>query len=343
MPTSAAVNTPLPDDTLPLGKLPPALLASLLRRLPDDPRVVLGPRVGEDAAVIDMGDRYLVAKTDPITFASDEIGWYAVHVNANDIATTGATPRWFLATVLLPGGVADAALAERIFTQLTDACADLGIALVGGHTEITHGLDRPLVIGMLLGEVAKADLVLTGGAQPGDRVLLTKGVPVEATAIIAREKRGELADHFDAAFLDRAAAFLTQPGISVVPEARLATQAGGVTSMHDPTEGGLATALWELAEACGQTARITAAQWPVLPEGERLCAHYGLDPLGAIASGALLLTVRPDRVPDAQAALQAAGIPVYELGVIAAGEAQVIWRDARLPRPARDEVAKLFD
>ncbi|MBN1965877.1 MAG: AIR synthase, partial [Anaerolineae bacterium] len=291
---------------------------------------------------IDMGDRYLVAKTDPITFASDEIGWYAVNVNANDVATTGAVPRWFLATVLLPGGLADAAMAERIFTQLADACAALSITLVGGHTEITHGLDRPLVVGTLLGEVAPDALVLTGGAGPGDVVLLTKGVPVEATAIIAREKRAELLPHFGEDFLDRAAAFLHEPGISVVRDARVAVAAGGVTSMHDPTEGGLATALWELAEASGHTVRITSAQWPLLEAGERLCAFYGLDPLGAIASGALLLTVRADAAAGVIAALREAGIAVYRLGEVSGGP-PVVLREGPLPRPPRDELTKLFE
>lgn len=331
------------DPVLPLGKLPADLLATLLSRLPADPRVVVGPRIGEDAAVIDMGECYLVAKTDPITFATDAIGWYAVQVNANDLATTGATPRWFMATVLLPGGQADRALAERIFTQITSACAALGITLIGGHTEITYGLERPIVAGFMLGEVEKDRLVTTAGAQAGDAILLTKGIPIEATAIIARERRAELLRHFDQALVDRAAAYLTAPGISVVPDARAACAAGGVTSMHDPTEGGLATALWEVAEASGRALDLDVAEWPLLEEGRQLCAHYGLDPLGAIASGALLLTVRPEAEAGVRAALGASGISVYRLGQVAAGPVTVRRRGAILPRPARDEIARLFE
>ena len=127
------------DHLLPAGKLPLPLLEKLLTRFaPNDPRIIVGPRAGEDAAVFDFGDRYLVAKTDPITFATSEIGWYAVNVNANDVAVMGATPRWFLATVLLPAGQATAEMAERIFAQIADACAALGVSLAGGHTEITH-------------------------------------------------------------------------------------------------------------------------------------------------------------------------------------------------------------
>ncbi len=330
------------SGTLLPGKLPPALLRSLLGGLPQDPSVIVGPGVGEDAAVIELGERYLVAKTDPITFATDEIGWYAVQVNANDLAATGATPRWFMATVLLPAATADEALATQIFEQIVNACRAIGVTLVGGHTEITGGIDRPIVVGMMLGEVDPGRLVLTGGAQPGDAILLTKGVPIEATSIIAREKRDELGAHFDAAFLDRAAAFLQEPGISVLEDARVACSAGGVTAMHDPTEGGLATALWELAEASNCALAIQPGAWPVLDEGAQLCAFFGLDPLAAIASGALLLTVRPEARKAVMAALQAAEIPVFWLGQVEAGPVDVRVGGEPLARPARDEIARLF-
>ncbi len=323
----------MPEPLLPLGKLPPDLLAALLNKLPTDPRVVVGPRVGEDAAVIDMGDRYLVAKTDPITFATDEIGWYAVQVNTNDLATTGAVPRWFMASVLLPSGLADAAMAERIFTQISEACQTLNIALVGGHTEITYGLDRPIVMGTLLGEVAKDRLISTGGARPGDIVLVTKGIAVEATSIIAREKREELVRIFGNELIDRAAGYLTDPGISVLKDAQIALRAGHVTSMHDPTEGGLATALWELAEASNTTVTVTIDDWPILPESNLLCAHYGLSPLGAIASGALLLTVDPASALSVKNALAAEAIAVYEIG----------HHGKPLFRPERDEITRLFE
>jgi len=155
----------------PLGKLPAEHLARLLARYtPSDPRVVLGPGIGRDAAVISFGDRYLIAKTDPITFATDEIGWYAVHVNANDVACTGATARWFLATLLLPEGHAPPSLVDDIFDQIASACDELGVALVGGHTEITHGLDRPIVVGCMLGEVTPEKLV-----RPDRRARTTSG------------------------------------------------------------------------------------------------------------------------------------------------------------------------
>ena len=174
------------------GKLPLDLLSRLLAGIPqDDPRVVVGPRAGEDAALIDFGDRYLAAKTDPITFATDLIGWYVVQVNANDLAAMGATPKWLMATLLFPEGTRPDEV-EEAFSQLGSACAELGVTLVGGHTEITYGLSRPLAVGAMLGEVEKGREVLTSGARPGDSIVLTKGIAIEGAAVLARESAPEL-------------------------------------------------------------------------------------------------------------------------------------------------------
>jgi hydrogenase maturation factor len=217
------------------------------------------------------------------------------------------------------------------------------VAVVGGHTEITYGLDRPLVIGCMFGEVAKDKLVTTGGAQVGDTVLLTKGVPIEGIAILAREKREALAAHFDTDMLDRCANFLYEPGISVVRDAAVAMSVGGVTSMHDPTEGGVATALWELADASGHGIQLSCAEPdPFLPESA-LCTALGLDPWGVIASGALLLTARPDRVEAMQAAFREAGIRLFALGNMSEQAGVYAPDGSVLIRPARDEIAKLFE
>jgi hydrogenase expression/formation protein HypE len=333
---------------LPVGKLPPQLLARLLgRNLPSDPRVIVGPRVGEDAAVLDMGDRYLVATADPITFATDEAGWYALHVNANDLAVRGARPLWFLATVLLPEGGATETSVERLFAEIGEGCAELGVALIGGHTEVTAGLPRPIVSGCMLGEVAKDRLVTTGGAQPGDALLLTKGVPLEGAAIIAREcaaeaeRRGVAAD-----VVKRARDFLRRPGISVVPEARLACDAGRVHAMHDPTEGGLATACWELAQAGDVGLRVDRERIPVLPEGRALCEAFGLDPLGTIASGALLLAVAADDAARVAAACRGAGIDCAEIGRVTEASKGVSLATAGHARPMptfhQDEITRIF-
>jgi len=198
-------------DVLPLGKLSPELMSDLLERhtfcFPDD-RVLVYPGVGEDAAVIDVGERWLVAKTDPITFASDEIGWYAVHVNANDIAAAGGVPRWFLSTLLLPESGTGQSLVERIMGQIAAACRSLGVVPCGGHTEITYGLDRPIVVGTMLGDLEPGKLVRSCDVQVGDVILITKGVAVEGTAIMARERERELGARFSTEFLDPCKGFL---------------------------------------------------------------------------------------------------------------------------------------
>src|SRR5215468_8032188 len=191
-----------PKTVLPVGKLPPEHLRSLLRHLPKhDPRLLVGPQIGEDAAVIDAGDRYLVVATDPITFATDHIGRYAVHINANDVAVLGARPLWFFLVMLLPEKGTTPELAEAIMTDVRNTCKELDVALGGGHTEITQGLDRPILVGQMLGEVAPNRLVRKTRVAIGDKILLTRGVAIEGTAILAREKSEALQGRVDADLL----------------------------------------------------------------------------------------------------------------------------------------------
>ena len=334
---------------LPTGKLPADLLQAVLdKHAAPDARVVVGPRIGEDAAVIDLGDRYLVAAADPITFATDELGWYALHVNANDIVVRGATPRWFLATILLPAGTTDDGAVRTLFEQLGEACEALEVALVGGHTEVTPSVARPVVSGTMLGEVAKDKLVTTGGAQVGDAVVLTKGVPLEGAAIIAREKEAELlARGVRPSVIRKAKAFLRTPGISVRPEAEIACEVARVHAMHDPTEGGIATALHELAAAAGVGLRIDHDCIMVLPEGRALCEAFGLDVLGTIASGALLLTLAPPEAGLVLHALARESIDCHFIGQVVAPEHGVTLvegtRQWPLPTFPRDEIARLFE
>ena len=336
------------QTVLPVGKLPPALLARLLEQYTiSNDRVAVGPRIGEDTTAVDFGDRYLLAKTDPITFVAEDIGYYAINVNANDIACSGGEPKWFLATVLLPEGKTDESLVERLFRQLHDACAELGVAFCGGHTEVTYGLDRPIVVGSMLGEVSKDRLVTTGGATPGDDLILTKGIAIEAASIIAREKADYLAAEFSEELVERARNFLRDPGISVLRDARVATRAGEVHAMHDPTEGGLATGLHELADAANVGVKVWFDRIPMLPEAKLLCDEFGLDPLGAIASGALLIAVTPETSEQVVKELKEAGIRAAVIGkVVPAEEGRTLVLEEEempLPRYNQDEIAKLFD
>lgn len=330
------------------GKLPNDVLARLLAKVqPHDPRIVLGPGIGRDAAVIDNGGpKLLVAKTDPITFAADLIGWYAVHINANDIACMGARPAWLMTSVLLPQG-APPEMAESIFDQVLEACETLGIELVGGHTEITYRLDRPIVVAALLGEVEREELVTPEGARPGDALLLTKGIAIEGTAVLGREAGEKLAElGMTAAEIEEAKRCLFEPGISVLGEARAACEAVRVHAMHDPTEGGLATALYEMAEASGCGLAVDGSRIDVLPITGRLCRAAGLDPLGLLASGALLMAVAEEDAESALRAIRAAGVKAERIGRVQPASGGVIMNGDILGRPVprfvRDEVARFY-
>jgi hydrogenase expression/formation protein HypE len=298
--------------------------------------------------VIDMGTKYLVAKTDPITFTAERIGWYAVNINANDIATLGAQPRWFLATLLLPERDTTPTLAKGIFQDVLRACRSLGITLCGGHTEITSGLERPIVVGLMLGEVEKPRLVRKESQRPGDLVILTKGVAVEGTAILAREKTRRLEDALGQTMVRRARRLLFHPGISVVREALLAVRWGAIHAMHDPTEGGLLSGLYELARAGGVGLRIWLDKVPVLPETRAFSRVLGFDPLALIASGALLLVASARTAGRVLEALARAGISAAIIGEVRrASEGISVLEPAgarlrALAVPTRDEIARLL-
>jgi len=333
-------------DTFPLGKLPPEELMRWFSRLdPKDPRVILGPGIGLDCAVIDFGESLLVAKSDPITFTAMDIGWYAVQVNANDIVTTGARPKWFLVTLLLPEEGMNRTTIDTIFTQIQSACSELDISIIGGHTEITMGLDRPILSGTMLGEVERDSLITPQGARPGDALLLTKGIPLEAASILAREFADDL-NRIEPEVLQRARDYLTHPGISVFKEALLAAKTGKVTAMHDPTEGGILSGLWELSDAASVGLEIQLPSIPILPEAQWICRALQVDPLSAIASGSLLLTVEASGLSEVKKVVQQNGIPIAQIGWVIEqkGVFEGFQEERReIPRPSRDALADLFE
>ena len=331
-----------------IGKFPPSLLDRLLRKPGiTDPRVVLGPEIGEDASVLDLGgDTLLLAKCDPITFATDRIGWYAVQVNANDIACTGGVPRWFLATLLIPECFTEDQ-AEELFTEVLDACNSIGVALVGGHSEVTYGIDRPIVSGTMLGEVARNRLVRTGGAQEGDSIVVTKGIAIEGTALLALERAEDLrkAGVSDDT-ITLSVGLLHSSGISVVADAQIACTTTQVHSMHDITEGGLITGLREVAAASKLGLAIEEGSVPVLPTTSEVCQALDLDPLGLLASGALIITLPSDNVPSLLNNLEKAGIDGWEIGMMMAPEEGLVYisreGEVELPQFNRDELARYF-
>lgn len=333
---------------LPIGKLPPTLLDSIVSKAPiTDKRVILGPGTGIDCAVIDNGETYLVMKTDPITLTSENIGWYAVQINVNDIVTTGAKPKWMLATILLPENQTTTESVEKISQQLFDACKLFNISFVGGHTEITHDLNRPVIAATLIGEVMKDDFISPRGVNTGDKVLITKGIPIEATAIIASDFGSSLIEVLSTREIQLAKNYLHIPGISVFQDATLALDCGGVTAMHDPTEGGLAAALWELSLASQKKIVFYPEDVPISEISRKICRYFNLNPLNLIASGALLMTVSPNKCTEIIEKLKEHHIVCKEIGSIQELGEGVFLSDRRsmtaLARPERDDLTKLYD
>ena len=299
----------------PTGKVPSDILRRVVfERLgvPCD-RLLQGPHVGEDAAVIDLGDRVLVVATDPITGAVGNVGWLAVHINANDVASTGARPLWFLCVTLLPEGAGEELL-EGIMEQMHAACIEVGVSLVGGHTETTPGLDRPILIGFMMGEAAKDRYVTTGGAKPGDKIILTKGAGIEGTAVLAGDLEKVLRNKVDERTLSSAQRMIER--ISVVPEAMKAVELGGVHSLHDPTEGGILNGVWELAEAARVGAVIWEEEVPVAEETRIVCEALEVDPLKLMGSGALIIVVEPERAGEMVEALQEMSVEASVIGEV---------------------------
>jgi len=336
-------------SSLKAGKLPPELLKRLLDRIDiRDPRVLQGPGVGEDAALIDYDDTVLVVKSDPITFATELIGWYAVQVNANDVACMGARPRWFVATLLLPEG-SEQGQVESIFDQILSACSALDVTLVGGHTEVTYGLPRPILVGAMLGEVAKGKEVRNSNVQVGDRLILTKGIAIEGTALLAREAPEQLL-HLGIANQSISAAqqLLFSSGISVVQDAFIACNAiAQPHGLHDPTEGGLASGIREMAVASGVGITVHEERVHIFHETVQLCKALKLDPLGLLASGALLIAVSEEDTPSLLEALHNEGIEACPIGEAVPKEEGIslITRTGEhkcLPEFERDELARFF-
>jgi len=331
---------------LPTGKLPNDLLRQFLNQFRvADPTVLINPGVGEDIAAVDIESKeVLVLKSDPITFATDAIGQYAVLVNANDIATSGADPRWFLTTLFFPYGTT-ASQIRHVVNELKVFCQRWGITLCGGHTEITDAVTRPIIAGMMAGTVSRRDLIDKRNIEKGDRVLFTKGVAVEGTAIIAREFGERLRQMgMTAKEIDRCRRFIDK--IGVIAEAKIAAAILGTSAMHDVTEGGLATALEEISVAGGHKIKVYPDKIPVFPETRKICDLLGIDPLGLIGSGSLLICCRKAGCEKLMADVRDAGIEIACIGeVMDKGQGVNAYkknRQARWPTFEVDEITKLF-
>jgi hydrogenase expression/formation protein HypE len=277
---------------LPPGKIPIDILKEVVFKNLGATRneVTLGPAAGIDGAVLDVGNKNAIVSMDPITGAVERIGWEAVNINANDVATFGVEPAFFFSCLLLPEN-ADSKIVETISTQMHNAAKGLGIAIVGGHCESTPGLANPIVVGCIMGLTEKGKFVTSAGAKAGDKLILTKSAGIEGTAILASDREAELSKILSPEILENAKRFYNQ--ISVVKDALTAYKSGGVHAMHDPTEGGILNGIHEVADASGLGVHIFEEKITVEPETAKICRFYEIDPLQLIGSGALLISADP--------------------------------------------------
>jgi len=297
------------------GKVPTEVLEKIVFRNLGAKRgdVVLSPSVGEDAAIVQAGNVVLAISSDPITGAEKWLGWLAVHVSANDVATRGVQPRWFNSIILLPKN-STTELVEKICTQMDKAAHQLNVAIVGGHCEVTPGIDHPIVSGCAIGVAENGKYVTCSGARIGDQIILTKGTGIEGTAILASDRRAELLKVFDESFLDKAENFFEK--ISVVKDAITAFRIGGVSAMHDPTEGGVAGGLHELADAANVGFQVYEKEILVPEETRKICAHFEVDPLQLISSGSLLIVAEEEKTDEIISSLSRNGVQSSIIGEV---------------------------
>jgi hydrogenase expression/formation protein HypE len=330
------------EERLRTGKLPPELLRRLvLSRLgARRPETLVHAALGVDAAAVEFDGWACVLKTDPITTASAGAGRLAVLVACNDLAAMGAEPLGVLSTLLFPTGVTAAEIGE-LAAEIDDAARDLNVEVLGGHTEVAPGLSAPLVVMASVGRARPDRLLTAAGARPGDALVLTKAAALEGTSILAVDFAARLTGRVSEALLDEARAYRRE--VSVVPEGLAAAELGA-TAMHDPTEGGIVGALWEMAEASGTGFRVEEARIPVRPATAAICAALNVDPLRLIASGALLVAC-PDG-PAMVRGLAERGVPATVIGEVTAGPRELVHPDGTVrtvETVGRDELYRVLE
>ncbi|OYT31561.1 MAG: AIR synthase [Thermofilum sp. ex4484_79] len=304
------------------GKLPSNLLKEkvLDKMYTRDSSVLLGPQVGEDFAVLKTSKELLVVHSDPITGAIKNIGWYAVHIVCNDIATSGVRPKWLIPVILIPVGRED--LLDEIINDISSVAKELGVIIVGGHTEFTPGLDRPIISMTAIAEADLNEVVLTKNSKPGDLIILTKGVGIEGTSIIANELEDVLSKHIGRPLIESAKR-LSQM-ISVVKDAQIAVNTGGVHAMHDPTEGGIAMGLQELAITSRYGIEVYEEKMIFLNETLKITNALDIDPLRLMSSGSLLIVASKDKASDIVSNLKREGINASIIGSIIEDKNRVV-------------------
>lgn len=324
------------------GKIAPEELSQLLKETSRAPEIIVGAEAGEDAAVV-HGDGIIIITADPITFTEENIGAYTVAVNCNDIVAMGGIPKYLTTTILLPPDYNPEKL-PAIFKEISIACRQAGVLWVGGHTEVTSAVTRIVISAQMVGSLFKKPTV-TSGAQAGELLVMSKWAGLEATTILAREKKKVCLKLLGREGFKRVLAWLHDPGISIIREGRILKETG-ITAGHDPTEGGIATGIHEIASRSGVGVRIDSTKINIREETLELCSYFKLDPLGILSSGVFLFTAPPQLAGDACAKLNKGGIPAAVIGEITPDPGEIILMQGEkagpLPIYSKDELLKVL-
>ncbi len=273
-----------------IGKIPADVLEKIVlkplteNKIRED--VIIRPATGEDCAAIDMEDKLCVVSSDPITGADNDAGYLAVHINCNDIASAGAEPVGILLTVLLPPGT-DEKLLMELSKGAKRAADELGIEILGGHTEVTAAVNKPVISGTAIGKAQRGAFVSTSGAKVGQDIIITKWAGLEGTAVIAADNEKYLREILGDDIVGSAMEFKNH--ISVVKEALVAASMGA-TCIHDATEGGVLGAIWEVCSCSCVGCEVEELLIPIRKETAAIAAVAGIDPLRLISGGTLILT-----------------------------------------------------
>ncbi|MFP4588735.1 MAG: AIR synthase family protein [Candidatus Acetothermia bacterium] len=320
-----------------IGKIPPEQLEDYVFSRTGAPgnQLLMGPAYGEDTAAIDLGNQILVINSDPIVFAADRIGDLGVNIASNDVAASGAQPRWLTVTLFVPNG--SERMLDKITSQIHQVALELNISVVGGHSEVVSFLDRPFLCLSCLGTTDS--YISSGGSEIGDVIILTKGAGIEGAGIIATDFKEKLREHLDQAVISKAEKNLEQ--LSVLKEARILSEVA--TAMHDPTEGGVIDGLFEMAAASGNHFEVNQEEIPVSEETRQVCGVMEVDPLKTFGSGALLATVPEAHSEDALIALANQEIPARVIGrVKSSSSSKLTINGITYSKPVRDELYRIW-
>lgn len=285
-----------------IGKLNPEIFNEIIfpKTGAPDSRLLVGPKHGFDAAILDFGNQVMIVAEDPTfgvpSWGWKQFGWGIVNICASDVAVFGVKPKYMTICLLLPIGTSRNVL-EEIWDAIHSECARLDITIVGGHTGAYGGISYPLNGGCTVwGFAEKGKYVTPGGANVGDKLLITKGAAIEATAILALQYPKSLSREFGINFVSRAQDLYWQ--MSVIEDALTAFNAGGVTAMHDATEGGVLGGIYEIVEASNVGVRVYLDKIKILEETKKVCEFFHIDPYTSISEGTLVLTVKPSMIEN---------------------------------------------